>query len=902
MGWLRRLRGTLLGSSAADDVDEEVAFHLDERTDEYVRRGLTPENARREALQRFGNVTRAREQVHDANALRWLDDARADTRYALRVLRRNPGFTAAALAALAIGIGANTAVFSVVNTVLLRPLQVPNAERIVRFAETYQGIPSSPTGLTTFNIWRRQTDAFEDVSAHWLEFANLTTASYPEQVPVARVSAGFFRLFGAPVTDGRTFTDEEDRPGGPSIVVLSDELWHRQFGANSAIVGRSVTLGGVSRVVVGVLARGFDTEQFDQRPDAWVPFQVDPTTPERGTLAFVTGRLKNHVTLAAANAQLQPVAEEWRSTFPERQRATAGFTVMPLRDAMVGDVRAGLLILVGAVVLVLLIACANVASLLLVRAMDRGREMAIRAAIGAGRGRIVRQLLAESIVLAVTGGLLGLGIGAVGIRALLGAYPGNNPLVLANRTSSIPRLGQGAAAVAVDWRVVVFAGVVSLLTGIVFGLLPAIRSSRTELTSALRQTSAADGGLLRGNTLRTTLIVGEIALALALLIGSGLLIRTSRELLTVNRGFDLHNVLTMRMSVSGTAFETRAGIERLTRGGLDRIRNLQAVTAASTSCCVPLETVWQLPFVVAGRPLTGTFHGFAGWTFVSPGYFDAFHIPVLRGRSFTDRDDASAPGVVIINETMARRLWPASEPLTAQLLIGRSMRPEYKDDPVRQVIGIVGDVRDQALNRSPRPAMYVPVAQVPDGVTALNVRLLPLTWIVRTSADSSALRDQIERELVTASGGLPVTKARSMDQVATESTARTRFYMLLMTVFACSALALAATGIYGLLAFTVKQRTHEIGIRMALGAEPRAIRTMVITQSMVLTLVGVSVGIAAAFVLTRFLSSLLFGVTQHDPALFIALPLVFIAVASVATWLPARQATRTDPLLALRHE
>jgi predicted permease len=837
------------------------------------------------------------------DTMRWRDDVSQDLKYALRMLRRTPGFTAAAVVALALGIGANTAMFSVVNAVLLRPLRAPDADRIFRFTETYQGTPSWVAGLRTFNTWRQQTAAFEDISAHWLEFANLTSASYPEQIPVARVTAGFFRLFGAQVIKGRTFTEEEDRPGGAtSVVVLSREFWTRQFGADADIVGKVVSLGGVSRVVVGILGGGFDTEQFDQRPDVWVPFQIDPSTPERGTLCFTTGRLKPGVALSAARAQLQAAAEEWRKAGPGPATSTAGFAVVPLREAMVGEARPALVILAGAVGLVLLIACANVANLLLVRAVGRRREMAIRTAIGASRRRIVRQLLTESMLLAAAGGLFGIVLGVAGIGTLLAQYPGNNPLILANRAASLPRIGQDASAITLDWRVLLFTVVMSMLTGILFGLLPAVQACRTDVGAALKQADGTTGSGSRGSRVRGLLVVSEIAIALTLLIGAGLLIRTSLALLAVNRGFDLHNVLTLRMSVSGTRFETRAGLEQLTRDGSERVRALPGVAVATSACCVPLETVWQLPFVIASRPLTGAFHAFAGWTFVSPGYFEAFNIPLVRGRTFTDRDDAGAPGVVIINAAMARRFWPNDDPLNGQLIVGRSMRPEYKEDPVRQIVGIVGDVRDQGLNRPPRPAMYVPIAQVPGSVTTLNVRLLPLTWIVRTNADRHSLTRRIEAELSAASGGLPVTRIRSMDEVAAESIARTRFDTLLMTVFGLSALFLAAIGIYAIMAFSVRQQSREIGIRRALGAGSSQVRYMVLIHGMRLSLIGVGVGLASAFGLARLLATYLFGVTVYDPVVFVSVPVLLSTVALIAVWFPARRATLVDPAVALRYE
>jgi predicted permease len=405
------------------------------------------------------------------------------------------------------------------------------------------------------------------------------------------------------------------------------------------------------------------------------------------------------------------------------------------------------------------------------------------------------------------------------------------------------------------------------------------------------------------------LVVAEIALALVLVVSAALLIRTSLALRAVPPGFEADHVLTMRMSVSGTPLETRAGIDALTRDGAEGIHAVPGVLRASTTCCMPLETVWQLPFVISSRAGTGlrrtgnlAFHAFGGWTFVSPGYFDVFRIPILKGRDFTAHDAAGAPGVVIINEAMARRFWPDSDPLTDQLIIGRGMRPEYDEDPVRHIIGIVGDVRDTGLNRNPRPAMYVPVAQVPDGVTKLNVRLLPLVWIVRTAVEPYSLSRPVADALESASGGLPVSRVRSMSDVVSESTARTRFDMWLMTIFGCVALGLAGIGIYGLMAYVVRQRTREIGIRLALGQDSRSIRNLVVVEGVTVALIGAAVGVAIAYGALRVLASLLFGVQPHDPMVFTIIFLIFVAVATLASYVPARRAMKVDPLVAFRCE
>jgi len=487
-------------------------------------------------------------------------------------------------------------------------------------------------------------------------------------------------------------------------------------------------------------------------------------------------------------------------------------------------------------------------------------------------------------------------------------YPETNPFTIGD-AALLPRIGADPVAVSVDWRVLMFTLLTSIVTGLVFGLLPGLQAARADVSLALKRSGAAAMSGFRGNRGRAALTVVEMAMALMLVVGAALLIRTSLALRAVEPGFDPRNVLTMRMSVGATRFDTRDGISELTRDGVERIRAVPGVRSASTACCMPLETVWQLPFVIAGRPESGltrvrnlAFHGFGGWTFVSSGYFDVFSIPIVRGRDFNERDNAAAPGVVIINQEMARRFWPTSDPLSDRLIIGRGMRPEYDQDPIRQIIGIVGNVRDTGLTRAPRPAMYVPVAQVPGGVTALNVRLLPIVWIVRTASEPYAFSAPVQNELQRASGGLPLARVRSMDDVVGESIARARFDMWLMTIFGFLALLLAAVGVYGLIAYSVQQRTAEIGIRIALGANASAVRRMVLGQGMTLALTGIALGLASAFALGRLLAGFLFGVTPRDPAVFIAVPAILSLVAFVAVWLPARHATRISPMIALRNE
>lgn len=819
-----------------------------------------------------------------------MDDLLKDLRYSLRTFRRSPGFTLTAIAALALGIGANTAIFSVINTVLLKPLNYPEPDRIVVFMNVSPQGSGPAASQAKFNLWRTQTSVIQDAAAYRNGVLNLTGGDKPEQVPSLQVSEPFFRLFGIQPMLGRSFTKEEDLPKGGNVVILGNGLWKRRFGSDPNLLGKTVSISGDAYTVVGILGPEAD-QSLDPVPDIVQPFQIDPLSDEQGHYFTANARLKPGVTLEQANAQMKVAAAEFLRKYPRGLNPGNTFGVVTLRELMVRDVRPSLLILAGAVAFVLLIACANVANLLLVRASTRRREIAIRSAVGAGRGRIVRQLLTESVVLALVSGVVGLGIGTAGIRGLLAASPGN-----------IPRIGENGAAVGLDWRVLLFTFGVALLTGVLFGLIPAIESARTDLNSSLKESSGRSGSGFRQNKARSVLVVVETALALVLLIGSALLIRTFVALRSVKPGYDTHNVLTMRMSLSGDRYLKTAGVQAVLRDGLERIRAVPGVESASASCCVPLEGGYGLPFTIVGRALTdGPYHGGGGWLTISPGYFDVFKIPVLKGRAFNDRDEAGAMPVVVINKSMAKQFWKDGDPLRDQIVIGRDVIVGFKDPP-RQIIGIVGDVRDGGLNRDPGPEMYIPTAQEDDAINALNVRLSPVAWVIRTKVEPHSVSAAVQEVLRQASGGLPVAKIRTMEEVVVRSTARQDFNMLLLSIFGCSALVLAAIGIYGLMAYTVQQRTQEIGIRMALGAESATLRNMVVGQGMVLALAGVAIGLGAAYGLTRLLASILFQVKPLDPMVFTAVPVLLTVVALLAIWFPAARATKIDPVLALRCE
>ena len=815
-----------------------------------------------------------------------------DLKHSVRAFRNSPGFTAAAVAALALGIGTNTAIFSVVNSVLLKPAPFPDPDRIVLFEVTLPQGRNTAASPAKFQFWREQTSIVQDVAAYRTGVVNLTGGATPEQLKSAQVSADYFKLFGAQIYRGRSFSAEEDAPHGPKVAVLSYGFWTRRFAADPQMVGKTILLGGEPTVVIGIVAPSFDFRDFSPGPDVWMPFQLNPNTSDQGHYFQAAGRLKPGVTLQQAQARLKISSEEYERKFPGALGKGANFSAEPIREAIVSNVRSSLLVLLGAVMLVLLIACANVANLLLARAVGRRREIAIRVAVGAGRWRIVRQLLTESILLALAGAVAGLVLGVAGIHALL-----------AVNTANLPRVGLDGDLVAVDWRVVGFTILAALVTGLLFGSIPAFQTSRPDLAGTLKEGGGRGGTGFRQNKARTLLVVTEVALAVVLLIGSALLIRTSLALNAVNPGFHADHVLTLQMSLAGNTYTKSAAIERLVRDGSERLRALPGVVVATAACCVPLEGGYGLPFTVMGRPLDAgaQFHGGAGWITISPGYFDAFRIPVLRGRAFNERDDAGATPVVIINQAMAKQFWPKGDPMADKIWIGHGIMSELSAEMPRQIVGIVADIRDGGLNREPTPAMYVPNAQVPDALNALNVRITPLKWLVRTRGNPYLLSGPIQEQLRQASG-LPVSDIRTMDEVIARSTSRTRFNMLLMTVFAGAALFLAAIGIYGLMAYSVQQRTAEIGIRLALGAGLGDMRRMVVLQGMRLALVGVAVGVVAAFGLTRLIATFLFGVKERDPLVFVTVAIALTIVSLLAVLLPARRATRIDPVVALRYE
>jgi putative ABC transport system permease protein len=871
------------------DLADEIAAHLEHEQDANAARGLSDEEARRQARLRFGNPRSTRERVWRYRSWPWIEDVWRDFRFAIRSLRKTPGFAVISILVIAVGIGVNTAVFSVINAVLLKPLGYPDPQALVQLMNTGPQGTFPGANIPKFNIWLHQTSVFQQVAAYDFGGAgmNLTGGDHPEQVQCIHVSAGYFALFGAPVIAGRTFTSAEDSPHGGNVAVLSYGLWKSRYGSNAKIVGTTIQIDGQPFLVVGVIGRSFVT---DTPADLWVPFQFDLASQDMAHYFTVAARLKPGVTLTQANAQLRLAADEYRRLYGANSMPPgAGFSVESLQESMVGDTRFPLLVLLGAVGFVLLIACANVANLLLARASARKRELATRAALGAGRGQIIRQLLTESLTLSLSGGLLGLILGFVGVRLLLTINPGG-----------IPRLGENGSAVTLDLNILLFTLGISVLTGILFGLAPAIGASRPNLVVALNENSGRSGLGFRSGKLRSMLVVGEMALALVLVIGAALLIRTFLKIQAVDAGFDLNNVLTMAMSVSGDRFQKTAPVAEIIRDGQERLMAVPGVIDAGVANGLPMYGNFGMIFDIVGRPKTNSpFTGGAGFYSTSWSYFETLKIPVERGRAFTERDDGAAPGVAIINEAMAKQFWPKGDPLADRILIGPGAGPAFAE-PSRQIVGIIGDTHDGGLNRD--PMMFIPLAQMPDLETALNSRVTPLWWIIRTKVEPHSLDAPIIAALREASGGLPVAHIRTMKEIEALNTARQRFTMLLLIVFGSAGLLMAAIGVYGVMSYSVQQRTQELGVRMALGAQASNLRNMVIGQGMMLAGVGVVLGVGGALWLTRFLASFLFGVKAWDPMAFIVTPVLLSVVALFAVWVPARRATRVDPMAALRLE
>jgi putative ABC transport system permease protein len=806
-----------------------------------------------------------------------------DVRYGLRMLMKQPSFTLIAILALALGIGANTAIFSVVNAVLLRPLPYKESERVMQVwsVNVKRGWTSVPSSYLNFSDWREQNGVFDSMAAYAEASAAFTYGDVPEQLEGVGATRDLFRVLAAEPILGRTFQAEDERPGGSHVVVLSYDLWRRRFNSDPKIIGQQVKFDGEATTVIGVMPQDFRFPLNVETSDFWIP--LDPSqdfNKERGANYLnVVGRLKPGVTTEQAQAEMATIAQRLEQQYPDKN-AGKSVHLVALYEQMVKSIRPALLILLGAVGFVLLIACANVANLLLARASSRQKELAIRTALGASRIRIIRQLLTESLLLAFAGGAIGLLLALWGVDLLGAVIP-----------SDIPRIKE----IGLDVRVLGFTTAIALLTGVVFGLLPAWQASRPDLTESLKEGSRGSTEGVRRNRTRSLLVISEVALSLVLLIGAGLLIKSFVYLLNVKPGFDPDHVLTASLALPPAKYPGSPEQAAFFRQVIERVKALPGVESASVVMPLPLTgNMMQNVLTVDGRPpLAPGERLITNSHLIGADYLKTMGIPLIRGRAFTEQDNSNAPRVFLVNETLARRYFPGEDPVGRRISVSLRASGEEKDK-MGEIVGVVGDVKHHALDKESGPECYVPYLQIPDTY---------MTVVLRTSSpDPAAMAPVLRNAIQQVDPEEPVADVTTMNQVLAKSVATRRFNMLLLGIFASVALVLAGVGIFGVMNYSVAQRTHEIGIRMALGARQTDVLKMVIGQGMIFTFIGLGLGLIAAFALTRVMSSLLYNVGATDPLTFVGVPLILMVVAFIACYIPARRATRVDPMIALRYE
>jgi putative ABC transport system permease protein len=803
------------------------------------------------------------------------DEMFQDLRYGVRMLLKQPGFTLIAVLTLGLGIGANTAIFSVVNAVLLRALPFKDTGRLVALWESNPQNPQNEVAAANFLDWRAQNQVFEQLAALSYASVALTGEAEPERLQAVVVTPSFFATLGAQARLGRTFLPAEERPDAPRVVVLSHDLWQRRFAADPNLIGKTIMLNGLNRTVVGVMPPGFQLQFPTQRQvDLWLPRIFTTTLSANRTAHFlyVFARLKPNVTTAQAQGEMETLARRLAEQYPN-SNTNVSVRLNPLQTQIVGKVRRPLLILLGAVACVLLIACANIANLLLGRAAVRQREFAIRAALGATRLRVIRQLLTESVMLAGLGGALGLLLAFWGIRLLIAISP-----------ATLPRLQE----VGIDGQVLGFTLLVSLLTGLVFGLVPALQASRLDLNASLKEGQRSAIGGLR-QQLRGLLVGTEVALALVLLTGAGLLLRSFWHLLEVNPGFKPDHVLAMDIALPGAKYGKAEQQAAFFEQSLRRVESLPGVVSAAAGLNLPLSGSNATTGVTPDdRPIPAPSDvSQIDYRLISPNYFRTLGIPLRAGRDFSERDAPGNPPVAIINESLAHRFWPNEDAVGKRLTV-------RENPPVScEVIGVAGDVKHYRLDAEAKAEIYVPYLQRPNDFMHI---------VVRTAADPLQLVGALRRELAAVDKDQPVHNIKTMEQLLAESIAQPNFNLRLLGIFAAVALLLAAVGIYGVVSYLVTQRTHEIGIRLALGARAQDVLKLVVKQGMSWALGGVALGLIASFALTRLMEGLLFGVRASDPLTFMVITLLLSGIAFVACWVPARRATKVDPLSALRQE
>ena len=803
---------------------------------------------------------------------------RQDIRYGFRALLRNPGFSAVAILALALGIGPNSAIFTMVNAVLLKPLPISEPDRVVMIWQTMlqKGFDQMPVSPADYIDWKRQARSFEAMAAAFAipEYGlNISGAGEPERVSAATCSKEFLPALGIKPVVGRNFLPDEDRPGGPPAVFLSHALWQRKFRSDPAMVGRTLTVDGVPRMVVGVVPHELGEMLA---ADLWLPTAINPNSTERGNHNFgIVARLKPGVTIQQARAEMMVIARRLEQQYPATNNGW-GVTLFPMAEMFTGRIRPVLLILLGAVGLLLLIACANLANLLLARAATREREIAIRGALGAGRLRIIRQLLTESLVLAVSGGALGLLLGAWSVRLLRGVVPDMFPLM---------------QHMSMDARVLAFTAGLSIVTGLVFGLAPAWKAARADIHTTLKESAGRSESAGGSQRIRSVLLASEVALAVLLSVSAGLLLRSFVRVMEVNPGVRTANILTMSVTLPDVKYDTPRKRGNFFKTLVERVNALPGVRSSGAVMILPLRVsilsfrIGVNSFTIQGRPpVPQDQEPLADYRPATPGYFSTMGIALRQGRLFSEHDDSDAPRVALVNETLVRKHFAKENPLGRHIVLGS--RP-------MEIVGVVADAKLYGLDAPVEPAIYTAYMQSPPDIMGLAVR---------TDGDPGAVAAAVRREVLKLDPEQPVSNVRTIEKVLSDSLMLRRVAMLMLLVFAGLALVLATLGIYGLTAYSVSRRTHEIGLRVALGASQPQILRLVVGRGLVIAAIGAAIGVAAAFQLTRSLAGMLYGVTATDPLVFAGVPLLLIVVSVVASYVPARKATRIDPLVALRYE
>jgi putative ABC transport system permease protein len=871
------------GKRLLNDLDQEIREHIELATQENMERGMSREAARYAALRKFGNVTRVKEDAREVWSILWVEQFWQDLQFAFRQLRKSPTFAIVAIFTLALGIGANTAVFSVADAVLLKPLRFDDPASL---AVVWEKLPKYDIARNTvspanFLDWREQNHSFIGIAAFVDQPVNLTGAGRPEQVDVEQISANFFSILGVEPMLGRGFVDGEDQPGHGSVAILSNSLWKTKYAGDPEILGKSIQLDGKANTVVGVMGPDFEwyISEFSathQKPQVWAPLEITPAWHDHtklGRYLRVVGRLRPGVSFKQAQAQMDVLAADLAARYPAYNKEW-GIALVPVREQLSGSFRPALLILLGAVGFVLLIACANISSLLLSRATRRGREIAIRIALGASRSRIARQLLAESVFLGLIGGTLGTLFAVWATRALLHSAP-----------ASLLDFAQAS----IDWRILTFAAGITLFASLLAGFLPSLLASQGEAAVALPEGGRTSSAGRKQLLLRSVFVVAEISLALVLLAGSSLMIRSFFRLMNVDSGFQASHLLTFQISLPSTKYDDQARGSFFTEL-LDNIRGLPGVVSVSADVTPPFSGVGAATdFSIVGEgPLpVGEAHG-TSVRVIEPDYFHTMGIPLLSGRMFSEREFAQQSNVVIINKALADNYFSGKNPIGQKLII--DMKDENLPD---EIIGVVGNVHLSDLASSPSPLAYWPYPEI---------RYPSMTVLVRTAIPPMPLVASIREVLAQLDKDEPMAKIATMDELVGDSVARSRFITLLLSCFAGLALVLACIGIYGVMAYTVGQRTQEIGIRMALGAQRTDVLRLVVGQGFRLAAIGVILGIGVALALARLMTSLLYGVSAADPLTFAGVGAVLACVALLASYIPARRAMRVDPIVALRYE